>query len=111
MKRKLLLFSLLLALFAPWAAQAQTTVEIGDGTSTDYYTPIGTYYNYSITEQLYTAAEIGTAGTISSISFNYASSTAKDFPITVYMRMLMPKTFQMVSALPMPMKFSPERFP
>ncbi len=76
---------LLLALFAPWAANAQTTVEIGDGTSTQRTNPIGTYYNYSITEQLYTAEEIGTAGTISSISFNYAVSTAKDFPITVYM--------------------------
>ena len=74
------------ALFCiPWAANAQTTVTIGDGTSTDYYTPIGTYYNYSITEQLYTADEIGMAGTISSISFSYAGTAAKDFPITVYM--------------------------
>ncbi len=76
---------LLLALLVPWAAKAQTTVTIGDGTSTGYYTPIGTYYNYAITEQLYTAEEIGMAGTISSISFYYAASTAKDFPITVYM--------------------------
>ena len=74
------------ALFCiPWAANAQTTVTIGDGNSTDYYTPIGTYYNYSITEQLYTADEIGMAGTISSISFSYAGTAAKDFPITVYM--------------------------
>ena len=85
MIKKLLLFSLLLALVMPWAAQAQTTVTIGDGTSSDYYTPIGTYYNYSITEQLYTADEIGMAGTISSISFYYAGTAAKDLPITVYM--------------------------
>ena len=76
---------LLVALFMPWAANAQETVTIGDGTATDYYTPIGTYYNYSITEQLYTAEEIGMAGTISSIGFSYASSTAKDFPMAVYM--------------------------
>ncbi|MBO6026520.1 MAG: fibronectin type III domain-containing protein, partial [Bacteroidales bacterium] len=83
--KKILLF-LMFALFCiPWAANAQTTVTIGDGTSTDYYTPIGTYYNYSITEQLYTAEEIGMAGTISSISFYYAGTAAKDFPITVYM--------------------------
>ena len=43
------------------------------------------YYNYSITEQLYTAEEIGTAGTISSISFYYMGIAAKDLPITVYM--------------------------
>ena len=85
MKKRSLLFALLIALIVPFAAQAQETVTIGDGTSTDYYTPIGTYYNYSITEQLYTADEIGMAGTISSISFDYAGTAAKDFPITVYM--------------------------
>ena len=85
MCKKSLLFVLLMALLAPWAANAQTTVEIGDGTSAGYYTPIGTYYTYSITEQLYTADEIGTAGTITSISFNYAYTAAKEFPITVYM--------------------------
>ena len=85
MKRKNLLLMLLMALTMPWAANAQETVTIGDDTSTDYYTPIGTYYNYSITEQLYTAEEIGMAGTISSIGFSYASSTAKDFPVAVYM--------------------------
>ena len=86
MKRKLLLFSLLLALMAPWTANAQTTVEIGDGTTVSYYAPIGTLYNYSITEQLYTADEIEMAGTITSISFNYAGVAAKDFPIEVYMK-------------------------
>ena len=75
----------LLAVFCFLGARAQTTVEIGDGTSAGYYTPIGTYYSYSITEQLYTDEEIGTAGTITSISFNYAYTDAKDFPITVYM--------------------------
>ena len=86
MIKKSLLLTLLLAILAPWAAQAQTTVEIGDGTSNNYNTPIGTYYNYSITEQLYTAEEIGTGGTISSISFNYAGTAAKDLTITVYMK-------------------------
>ena len=86
MKSKRLLLLLLIALFAPWAANAQTTVEIGDGTATTNTNPIGTYYNYSITEQLYTAEEIGMAGTISSISFYYMGIAAKDLPITVYMQ-------------------------
>ena len=77
---------LLIALIAPWAANAQTTVEIGDGTAGSNRVPIDTYYNYSISEQLYTADEIGTAGTITSISFNYINSVAKDFPIEVYMK-------------------------
>ena len=85
MFKKSLLLMLLFALFAPWAANAQTTVTIGEGTATSNTNPIGTYYNYSITEQLYTAEEIGMAGTITSISFNYAGTAAKDFPIQVYM--------------------------
>ena len=83
--KKFLLFLMFAMFCIPWAANAQTTVEIGDGTSASYYAPIGTLYNYSITEQLYTAEEIGMAGSIQSISFNYALSTAADFPIEVYM--------------------------
>ena len=86
MKRKTLLCVLLMAMFAPWTALAQETVTIGDGTTTSNQVPIGTYYNYSITEQLYTADEIGMAGTISSISFYYMGLAAKDLPITVYMQ-------------------------
>ncbi|MBQ6307940.1 MAG: choice-of-anchor J domain-containing protein, partial [Bacteroidales bacterium] len=85
MKRKSLLFLLLFALLVPWAANAQTTVTIGEGTATSNTNPIGTYYNYSITEQLYTAEEIGMAGTISSISFYYMGIAAKDIPLAVYM--------------------------
>ena len=62
------------------------SVIIGEGTSASNTNPVGTYYNYSFTEQLYTAAEIGMAGIISSISFHYASSTAKDYPLQVYMK-------------------------
>ena len=86
MCKKSLLFVLLMALLAPWAANAQTIVEIGDGTAGSNRVPIDTYYNYSISEQLYTADEIGTAGTITSISFNYINTVAKDFPIEVYMK-------------------------
>jgi hypothetical protein len=85
MCKKSLLFLLLMAMFAPWAANAQTTVEIGDGTSAGYYNPIGTYYNYSITEQLYTADEIGMSGSISSVSFYWAFNEEKNFNITMYM--------------------------
>ncbi len=80
-----LLLGILLCTFLPQGAKAQQTVTIGTGTSTGYYCPIGTYYNYSITEQLYTADEIGMAGTIQSISFYWAFTTAKSFNINVYM--------------------------
>ena len=86
MKRNSLLFVLLCALLAPWAANAQEIVTIGEGTNSTNQVPIGTYYNYSLSEQLYTADEIGMAGAIQSIGFNYALSLAKDFPIQVYMK-------------------------
>lgn len=60
---------------------ATVTVPIGDGTSSNYDLPVNTYYNYSLTQQIYTAAEIqaggGSAGTINSISFyhDYANTT------------------------------------
>ena len=44
-------------------------VEIGEATTTHNYLPSYNYYNYSLTQQIYTAAEIGTAGTINSIAF------------------------------------------
>ena len=83
MKRFLRFLALVALMCVPWVTQAQTTVEIGDGTATGNLVPIGTYYNYSITEMLYTSDEIGMAGTISSISFYYMGNAEKDLPITV----------------------------
>ena len=50
-------------------ANFEEGVEIGEGTSTNNYLPSYNYYNYSLTQQIYTAAEIGRAGSISSIAF------------------------------------------
>lgn len=68
------------------SGQSNEIVTIGTGTSYTNTNPFGTYYNYSITEQLYTADEIGMAGSIKKISFYYSGTAAKDFPITVYMK-------------------------
>ncbi len=78
----------LMAIIAPLAVHAQDpiTVTIGEGTSTTNKNPFGTWYNYSFAEQLYTASEIGTAGTISSISFYYSGTQTKTFPLEVYMK-------------------------
>ena len=55
-----------------------TDVTVGSGTSTTNgdYLPTNVYYKYSITQQIYTKAEVGDAGTIKAISFYYNSSTA-----------------------------------
>ena len=39
---------LLMAIFAPWVANAETIVDIGNGTSQDYYVPISTSNNDSL---------------------------------------------------------------
>ena len=49
---------------------------IGDGgTTTNQYLPSHSYYNYALTQQIYTAEEIGGAGVISSIGFYNGSAT------------------------------------
>ena len=55
----------------------ETDVEIGDGTNTYYYIPVNMFYNYSLTQQIYTSTEIGeVAGPINSISFYYSNSSS-----------------------------------
>ena len=52
-------------------------VELDGGTGTSYYLPIGNYFNYSYTQQLITASEMGDAPcTITGIDFQYAYSSA-----------------------------------
>ena len=83
---KKLLFSVLLLLAMAFGAVAQTEVTIGDGSGTDFYFPVNMFYNYSLTEQIYTAEEIGVAGTITSISYYYDFVNSFDLPdIKIYM--------------------------
>ena len=67
------LFLLILASFSG-SLTAQTTVTIGEGTTTSYRLPLNMYFHYSLTQEIYTAEEIGVpvGGTITSISFHYA---------------------------------------
>ena len=87
MRKKSLLLLLLMAMFAPLAANAQT-VTIGTGTSAHNSAPIANYYNYSLAEMLFTSAEIGTTdvNTILSLGFEGAAASSKTYGITVYMK-------------------------
>ena len=51
---------------------------IGDTNSTqsEYFLPLNTYYNYSYTQQLFLASEMGSANLITNIAFNYAYTTS-----------------------------------
>ena len=85
MKKVFLLLTMLL--FAFVGTMRADVVEIGDGTGTTYYFPIDNYFNYSCTEQVYLAEEIGIGGTINSISFYYNYGTAYTANnVTMYMK-------------------------
>ena len=72
---------------AIFLAPAGGDVTIGSGTTTTNggYLPLNIYYNYSLTQQLYTASEVGSAGTITAISFYYTSSTSATRTFDVYL--------------------------
>ena len=58
---------------------------IGQGTATSPYVPANNYYNYSLTQQIYTADEIGEAGAILSIDFFKAATTEMVKNLDIYM--------------------------
>ena len=87
MKKHLSMLMLLVALLLPWASKAQETVTIGTGTTTQYTLPVNMFYNYSLTQQIYTADEIGGAGLITAVALYYdytASFTMSG--VQVYMK-------------------------
>ena len=77
---------MIMALALPWNTRAQATVEIGtdQGTTTNSYLPMYTLYNNTLSEQIYTADEIGMAGTITSVAF-YNGGETKTVSAKIYM--------------------------
>ena len=60
-------------------------VMIGSGTETNDYLPSYSYYKYALTEQIYTSAELGGAGVITSIAF-YNGGAAKTRTCEFYLK-------------------------
>lgn len=58
-----------------WSTSAQT-VQIGTGTATSTNLPITASYDYTYSQQIYTQAQVNTAGEISKIRFYFVSGTA-----------------------------------
>ena len=84
---KKVLFFILTALIGLGSLQlsAQQIVEIGTGsTTTNSYLPLYSFYNNTLSEQIYTANEIGMPGTITSIAF-YNAGTTKTPDLKIYM--------------------------
>ena len=61
------------------------TIAVGNGSGNSSNIPTCAYYNYAISEQIYTASEIGRAGTINSISFYCLDNLRYSRNFTVYL--------------------------
>ncbi|MBR6227886.1 MAG: choice-of-anchor J domain-containing protein, partial [Bacteroidales bacterium] len=93
MKKKVFSLMMMLLLAFMGVAKAEV-VTIGDGTSTTYVTPFNSLWGYSFVEQIFTADEIGTAGTISAISFNLRESdAAQTNSVDVFMKAVTRSSF------------------
>ena len=68
------------AVFVTEESHEQT---VGGGTNTGSNLPTNVYYNYSLTQQIYTAAEIGYSGRITAIAFKAAGTATRT--LDVYM--------------------------
>ena len=68
-------------------------VTIGSGTDANAYLPTFAYYNYSLTEQIYTAEEVGEAGSISAIAFKVSNSKSTTRNMNIYMKHTNASTF------------------
>ena len=64
---------------------ASTEVQIGDGTSIGQYLPTYAYYNYSLTQQIYTSSEISSAGTITQVAFKVSNSKSTTRNLDIYL--------------------------
>ena len=67
-------------------------VTIGSGTTNNTFLPSYNYYNYSFSQQIYTPEEIGSAGTIRSISFKNTGEE-KTRTYSVYLKQTDKETF------------------
>ena len=90
-----LLVLLLTAATGAWADE----VVIGEGTGNTHVTPTNSLWGFSFVEQIYTAAEIGMSGTITSIAFHQLENGDGDNPsvVAIYMKHVDKETFEGVA--------------
>ncbi len=84
MNKKTLL-SLMMLCFAFFGVVRADVVEIGEQTGPNSYLPTYSWYKYSLTQQIYTASEVGEAGTITKIAFKVANSKSTGRDINIYL--------------------------
>jgi hypothetical protein len=94
MSKKLILF-LMVLLFGSTSFLRADEVTIGDPTSTvtNSYLPTYSLYNYSLTQQIYTADEIGMSGTINDVTLWLKNSSSYARNLNIYMKEVSEEAF------------------
>lgn len=94
MSKKLILF-LMVLLFGSTSFLRADEVTIGDPTSTttNSYLPTYSLYNYSFTQQIYTADEIGMGGTINDVTLWLKNTSSYARNLNIYMKEVSEVTF------------------
>ena len=85
---KKVFLTLTMLLFAFVGTMRADVVEIGslEGAANNSYLPMNSLYDYSFSEQIYTAEEIGTAGSITEITmWLYGNANLYEMPFDIYM--------------------------
>lgn len=94
MSKKLILF-LMVLLFGSTSFLRADEVTIGDPTSTvtSNYLPGYSLYNYALSQQIYTADEIGMSGTINDVTLWLKNSSSYARNYNIYMKEVSEATF------------------
>ncbi len=95
MKRKLYFLTLLMCILSGFNLSnlnAQTPVTIGSGTESGY-SIADNYDGHGASQQIYTAAEVGSAGTITSLAFNKANGADYNRTWSVYLKNIDEESF------------------
>jgi hypothetical protein len=66
---------------------------IGTGTTGAYNIPINTFYRHSYVQEIFDAAEIGAAGEISTVAFQYIWTAPQTEPVSIYLGNTTKSTF------------------
>ncbi len=85
--KRFFLLSLVCVLGLFGSLRAQETISIGSGNENGYRTPVNTDQPHSISQQIYSASEIGKeSGKIAKIAFRWASSTEETRNWAIYVK-------------------------
>ena len=85
--KRTLLFAIMCVFALFGNVNAQETIQVGTGAVMLYYMPISDYFANSVSQQIYTAAELqGKTGVISRIEFEHTNGNSNTRSIAVYMK-------------------------